>query len=60
MSNYELYESTSKSTKRYLDIVKNCDKKLSKETNDNANEKNAISEKINKFPHHTLDTRGYR
>ena len=34
--------------KRYLDIVKNCDKKLSKETNDNANEKNVISEKINK------------
>ena len=34
--------------KRYLDIVKNCDKKLSKETNDDANEKNVISEKINK------------
>ena len=34
--------------KRYLDIVKNCDKKLSKETNDNANEKNVTSEKINK------------
>lgn len=34
--------------KRYLDIVKNCDKKLSKETNDSANEKNATLEKINK------------